>query len=212
MGVELVLNFEVSKIALPPLQLKCGLPPCIVYYYVQWKYFITFVQFPSINTNVRHFPIFYCKHIPSRGRKLAPKSFRAAKELFITLPSPCHGAVSSTQPMVPIGQSAHCPFPILDSDRSFNFPATFFISPFKLIPKIRVLWNDTPCRLLYTEYGDTATFETSVIIYQLTRCNKREIFRCYQHRCENIRSRWYQFCPEDGGSISFRNAGIQLPG
>jgi len=32
---------------------------------------------------------------------LAPKSFRAAKELFITLPSPGHGAVSSTEPMAP---------------------------------------------------------------------------------------------------------------
>jgi len=171
MGVELVLNFEGSKISQLYLQLKCGLPNSTVYYYVQWKYFITFVQFPSINTNVQHFPIFYYKHIPFRWRKLAPKSFRAAKELFIILPSPCHGAVSSTEPMAPIGPSIHCPFPILDSDWPFKFPATSLISPFELILKIRALWNGTPCRQLYTEHGDTATFETSVIIYQSTRCN-----------------------------------------
>jgi len=110
----------------------------------------------------------------------------------------------------PIGPSVHRPFPILDSDWPFNFLETFLISPFELFLKIRVLWNGTSCRPLYTEYGDTATLETSVIIYQLTRRNMPEFFGCYQHRCENIGCRWYQFCHEDGGSISFRNAGTHL--
>jgi hypothetical protein len=170
------------------------------------------MQFPSINTNMQHFPIFYNKRIPFRGRKLAPKSFRAAKELFITLLSPCHGAVSSTQPTVPIGPSVHCPFPILDSDWPFDFPATFLISLFELIRKFRALWNGKPCKLLYNEQGGNATFETSVTIYQLTRCNITEVLGCYQHCCENIGSCCYQFCPADGGSTSFRNAGTQLPG
>ena len=192
--------------------MKCGLLSCIVYYYVQWKYFITFLQFPSINTNVQHFPVFYYKHIPLRGRKLAPKSFRAARDLFITFPSSSHGEVSSTQPMVPIGPSVRCPFPILASDWPFNFPARFLISPFQLILKIPVLWNGTPCRLLYTECGDNATFETSAIIYQLTRCNMPDVFGSYQHRCENVGSGWYQYCHEEEDSISFRNAGTHLPG